>query len=139
MHELTLAKCLIDLVSEEAADKGASRVTRIHVRLGVLAGIMRSLYTCYTTAIRGTICEGAILELEEVPLTVHCPACDEVKAPRGLYSFRCPDCGTATHEVVTGREMQLVSIELDYDDLTAPSAPPRAASAPTTPGSSLRE
>jgi hydrogenase nickel incorporation protein HypA/HybF len=137
MHELTLAKCLIDLVSEQAAEKGASRVTRIHVRLGVLAGIMRSLYTCYSTAIRGTICESAILELEEVPLTVRCPACDEVKAPPGLYNFRCPDCGTATHEVVTGREMQLVSVELDYDDSPAAPAPLREAPAhaPTTPGS----
>ncbi len=125
MHELTLAKCLIDLVSEQAAEKGACRITRIHVRLGVLAGIMRSLYTCYTTAIRGTICENAVLELEEVPLTVRCPTCDEVKAPPGLYNFRCPDCGTATHEVVTGREMQLVSVELDYGESAVPVVPVR--------------
>ena len=137
MHELTLAKCLIDLVGEQAAEKGASRVTRIHVRLGVLAGIMRSLDTWYSTAIRGTICENAVLELEEVPLTVRCPTCDEVKAPPGLYNFRCPDCGTATHEVVTGREMQLVSVELDYDDSPAALASLREApaQAPTTPGS----
>ena len=113
MHELTIANSLIELAADHAARNGARRVTRVHVRLGVLAGLMRALHFCFVPACRGTLCEGAVLEIDEVPLTVHCPACDAVKAPRARYNFRCPDCGTPTPRVVTGREMQLVALELE--------------------------
>ena len=113
MHELTIARSLIGLASEHAKQKHADRVTRINIRLGVASGLLRPLYFCFAAASRGTRCDGAILEIEEVPLTVMCPTCDEVKTPGTRYSFRCPDCGSPTPEVVTGREMQLVTIEVE--------------------------
>jgi hypothetical protein len=39
-----------------------------------------------------------------------CTHCNAVKTPAALYNFRCPDCGRPTPKVLTGREMQLVSI-----------------------------
>jgi hydrogenase nickel incorporation protein HypA/HybF len=112
MHELSIAGALVDQVREHAAKSGAARVTRISVRMGVLSGIAKALHFCFPSAARGTLCEGATLHIEEVPLTVFCPCCHEVKTPAALYNFRCPDCGRPTPKVLTGREMQLVSIEL---------------------------
>ncbi len=120
MHELTIARSLIELASEHAEQKHADRVTRINIRLGVASGLLRPLYFCFATASRGTRCDGAILEIEEVPLTVMCPTCDEVKTPGTRYSFRCPDCGSPTPEVVTGREMQLVTIEVEKESVHLP-------------------
>ncbi|MCY3830111.1 MAG: hydrogenase maturation nickel metallochaperone HypA [Rhodospirillaceae bacterium] len=114
MHELALARSLIELVDDHATRQGARRVRRIHVRLGQLSAMTRALYFCFASAARGTSCEGAVLEIEEVPLTVRCPFCETTKTPTGRYSFRCPDCGMPTPEVVTGREMQLMSIELGF-------------------------
>ena len=112
MHELALARSLIELVDDHAAQHGDRQVCRIHVRLGQLSAMTRALYFCFGSASRGTRCEGALLEIEEVPLTVRCNNCQAVKAPSGRYNFRCPDCGLPTPEVVTGREMQLAAIEL---------------------------
>jgi len=117
MHELSLARSLIELVDDYAAQRGAAQVRRIHVRLGTLSAMTRALYFCFDSASRGTSCEGAVLDIEEVPLTVRCGHCDAVKTPSGRYNFRCPDCGMPTPEIVTGREMQLAAIEL------APAAP----------------
>lgn len=75
--------------------------------------MLRALYFCFDTVSKGTACEGAILEVEEVPLTVHCPRCDQTKLPGGRYNFACPTCSTPTPEIITGREMQLVCIELE--------------------------
>ena len=108
------------MVDDYAQAHGAQRVTRIHVRLGVLSALTRALYVSFQSASRGTRCEGAVLDIEEVPLTVCCRVCDGVKTPSGPYNFRCPDCGRATPEVVTGREMQLVSIVLEEGDGTGP-------------------
>ncbi len=113
MHELALARSMIELVEEYATENNCARVKRVHVRLGQLSAMTRALYFCFRSASRGSCCEGATLCIEEIPLTVKCSFCDDVKQPSGRYNFRCPDCGRPTPEVVTGREMQLVSIELD--------------------------
>ncbi len=112
MHELSIATSLIELACEHARKQNAGRVRRIKIRLGELSGLMRPLYFCFSYASKGTCCENAILEIEEVSLTVMCPRCDEVKTPDSRYSFSCPTCSTPTPEVVTGREMQLVALEV---------------------------
>jgi len=112
MHELSIAANLIEVASDVAREQVASRVTRIHVRLGVLCGIMRALYFCFGSAAKGTLCEGAILEIEEVPLTAYCPRCDARKTPSGRHNFRCPTCGSPTPRVLSGREMQIVAVGL---------------------------
>jgi hydrogenase nickel incorporation protein HypA/HybF len=112
MHELSIANALIDQVCAHAAEAGAERVAEINLRLGVLSGVARALHFCFSSAAQGTACEGAALNIDEIPLTVTCTHCDAVKSPSGLYNFRCPDCGRPTPKVLTGREMQLVSVAL---------------------------
>ena len=121
MHELALARSLIELVDDYAARQGNRPVRRIHVRLGQLSAMTRALYFCFGSAARGTRCEGARLDIEEVPLTVRCAGCEAVKTPSGRYNFRCPDCGLPTPEVVTGREMQLAAIELGPPEVRSPA------------------
>ena len=140
MHELTIATSLIELACEEAARAGASRVGAIHIRLGALCGIARSLEFCFGPATRGTACEGSLLYIEEVALTVMCTHSHEIKKPRSLYNFRCPDCGRPTPGVVTGREMELAALELVAAHAEMPAgaeggvAPGAAAGAHATSG-----
>ncbi|MGH6934303.1 MAG: hydrogenase maturation nickel metallochaperone HypA [Dongiaceae bacterium] len=134
MHEMTIASSLVELACDQAARVGAAKVAEINIRMGTLRGIARSLYFCFGSATRGTICEGALLRIDEVPLTVRCDHCDTVKTPAALYNFRCPDCGSPTPKVITGREMELVSLGLVPPDeqniakavpaLPAPDNPP---------------
>lgn len=112
MHELALARSLTEMVDDYAIQQNVERVKKINVRLGELSAMTRALYFCFGSVSEGTSCEGAKLDIDVVPLTVFCNTCDENKTPTGRYSFRCPDCGMPTPNVVTGREMQLVSIEL---------------------------
>jgi hydrogenase nickel incorporation protein HypA/HybF len=119
MHELTLANSLVDLASDYAKTNGAERVAAITVRLGVLCGISRALYFCFEPAARGTPCEGALLTIVESPLSVLCANCGEPKTPRAPRNLRCPDCGRPTPKVLTGREMELVSIEIEGESREA--------------------
>jgi hydrogenase nickel incorporation protein HypA/HybF len=116
MHELSIAQNLIELVSDHAEREGASRVRCIHIRLGELSGFQRALYFCFDRVARGTVCDSARLSIEDVPLTVRCDHCDDVKRPGARYNFRCPTCGMPTPKVVTGREMQVTAIELEFED-----------------------
>lgn len=114
MHELSIASALVAQVCDHADAQDAAHVSEIRIRLGALCGISRALHFCFPSAARGTICEGATLHIDDVPLTVMCDHCDSVKTPAALYNFRCPDCGRPTPKVITGREMQLVSIEMSH-------------------------
>ena len=129
MHELALARSLIELVDDHAARNNATRVKRINIRLGRMSAMTRALHVCFSSAAKGSSCEDAILHIDEVPLTVFCSTCEAVKTPSGPYNYRCPDCGMPTPKVVTGREMELTSIELDVPAGT--DSRPVLASSPT--------
>lgn len=116
MHELALARSLIEIVDEYAAEHNVTHIKKINVRLGEMSAMTRALHFCFSSVAEGTSCEGAILNIEVIPLTVYCSTCEVVKAPTGRYSFRCPDCGMPAHKVITGREMQLASLELFETD-----------------------
>jgi hydrogenase nickel incorporation protein HypA/HybF len=112
MHELSIALSLLDLVEEEAARRGC-RVAAIHLRLGPLAGVVReALTSAYELAREGTPMAETELVVEEVPLVVTCPACDAERTPASAFELRCPECGTPTPEVLRGRELEVVALEI---------------------------
>jgi hydrogenase nickel incorporation protein HypA/HybF len=113
MHELSIAQSLIDEASQAAAREGYDSVTKISVRIGSLSGVnVRALCFAFEVASESTACEGARLFIDEIELTVHCPRCDEAKTLRNDFQFICPTCGSPTPEIITGRELELVSIEV---------------------------
>jgi len=121
MHELSIAHSLIELATQAAAQAGVTRVTAVHLRLGVLAGVVKdALLFGFEIASVGTILEGARLEIEDLPLRIHCTACDTVVTLPDIQHFRCPYCGTPGNRIMSGRELELSALE--YDDTVADSA-----------------
>lgn len=113
MHELSVAQGLIDVACEAAEREGNVRVTRLTVRIGRLSGVVRqALEFAFDLAAEGTLCHGAALAIEDVPVSVRCPVCREAKTLDDEYAFVCPTCGSPTPELLTGRELELVSLEV---------------------------
>lgn len=113
MHELSVAQGLIDVACEAAEREGDVRVTRLTVRIGRLSGVVReALRFAFDLAAAGSLCHDAALEIEEVPVTVRCPVCCAAKSLADDYAFVCPTCGSPTPELLTGRELELVSLEV---------------------------
>jgi hydrogenase nickel incorporation protein HypA/HybF len=114
VHELSIAQSLIELACEAAQQAGAERVGKLSVRIGVLSGVVReSLLFSFELAAEDTACAGAMLDIEDVPLTVMCPQCQAPQTLTDPWRFVCPDCGTPTAEILTGRELELVSLEIE--------------------------
>jgi hydrogenase nickel incorporation protein HypA/HybF len=51
--------------------------------------------------------------IEEVPVVVYCPACKAEKTLSSIQQFCCPNCGTLTSDLVKGRELEIVAIEIE--------------------------
>ena len=113
MHELSIALSMIEMASAEAAARGNSRVTALHLKLGPLSGVVKeALLFSYDVACEGTLLEGSRLLVEEIPVIVDCSNCGP-QLPETIQDVRCPRCGSLDSEVVQGRELEVVALELE--------------------------
>ena len=113
MHELSVAMNLLDGVRETAARDGIDRVLAVHVRVGALSGIAPdALRFSWELATAGTVAADSALRIEDVPLAVFCDRCAGERTPRAATGLVCPDCGSVCPNVVRGRELQLVAMEV---------------------------
>ena len=114
MHELSIAMSMVEMAAEEAARRGGAHVSAVHLKLGPLSGVVReALLFSYDVACEGTPLEGSRLVIEDVPVVVFCPGCSAEQTLASVQRFFCPACGTPTPQVVRGRELEVVALELE--------------------------
>jgi hydrogenase nickel incorporation protein HypA/HybF len=113
MHELSIAISMIDQIIEESDSRGGLDVEAVYLRLGVFSGVdKQALLFSYELACEGTPLEGSRLVIETIPLIVYCPMCKKDKAPPSVYQICCPDCLTPAEKIVSGREIEVASLEV---------------------------
>jgi hydrogenase nickel incorporation protein HypA/HybF len=113
MHELSVAQRLVELVSDELAGEPSLRVRSVRLRLGPLSGVVaEALLFAYDAATAGTALEGSTLEIERVTPAAFCPKCRKERELSNIQRLRCPVCHTPTPEVVRGRELEVLSVEV---------------------------
>ncbi len=116
MHELSVARDLLDLVGEHVGPRDAPRVTVVTVRLGTLAGVVpESLAFCFDALVADTLFRRARLAIERVPARCRCCDCGARFEPTDLV-FLCPACGSPRADLVCGTDLQLASVELEDEE-----------------------
>ena len=114
MHELSIAMSMVEMASEEAAARGGAQVCAIHLRLGALAGVVKdALLFSYEVACEGTPLAGSRLVIEDVPVVVFCADCSEERTLASIQRFFCPVCAAPTAQVVRGKELEVVALEIE--------------------------
>jgi hydrogenase nickel incorporation protein HypA/HybF len=113
MHELSIAMSILDIAAEESERRGGVRVLGIHLKLGPLSGVVKeALLSAFGLAREGDSLAEAELVIEEVPIALYCPTCQGNRAAVSIQELRCVECGTLTSHVVTGRELEIVAMEI---------------------------
>ena len=114
MHELSIAMSIVDMAEEESSRRGGVAIRAVHLQLGLLSGVVKdALFASYEMACEHTALEGSRLVVEEVPVLVFCHQCNAKKPVHSLQSFCCAECGTFTGDVVQGKEIFVVGLEVD--------------------------
>jgi hydrogenase nickel incorporation protein HypA/HybF len=114
MHELSIAMSMVEMATEECQRLGAERVTALHLRVGLLSGVVKdALIFSYEVVCAGTPLQGSKLVIEDVPVKVYCRRCNSRKDLSSIQLFACPACGELTSEVLEGRELQVVAMEIE--------------------------
>jgi hydrogenase nickel incorporation protein HypA/HybF len=108
MHELAIAEGIVDAVRTRAGDRA---VRAVRLQVGRLSGVIPDALTfSFEVATSGTTLEGATLLIDEPPGRLHCRTCGR-DVGRDDLLLLC-DCGSADVEVLAGRELALLSVEV---------------------------
>lgn len=113
MHEVGIMESTLDVVLRQAGEHRASRVHRIVLRIGALAGVEpEALRFAFDAVTLDTLAAGAELTIESVPARAWCATCAcDFGAERG-FIFTCPTCGELSGDLRQGRELELARIEM---------------------------
>jgi hydrogenase nickel incorporation protein HypA/HybF len=112
MHELGIAESILDIVKQSVPDGQASEVRTIRLRVGPFAGVVSdSLKFCFAALSGEAGMSNAVLRIEQTPLTALCRGCGN-KSEVGKFVFRCSACGGVDLEIVSGKELEVVEIEV---------------------------
>ena len=112
MHELAICQSILAQAVAIATTNRATRVTRITLRIGPLAGIEPHLLrAAFPLAAAGTACAGARLAIATTPVRVQCQLCGAASHVRP-NRLVCGACSTWRVTVLEGDEMRLDSVDL---------------------------
>jgi hydrogenase nickel incorporation protein HypA/HybF len=112
MHELSIAMSIVEMAEEEAVRRGVE-IEAVHLKLGRLSGVVKeALLSCYEMACDGTLLQGSRLVVEDIAVIVFCPSCKTHCVLPSVQLFACPECGTPAREVVQGKELEVVALEV---------------------------
>ena len=114
MHELSIAMSIVELAQEEAQRRGDAQITAVYLKVGALSGVVKdALLFSFEVACEDTPLNGSRLIVEEVPVIVFCPTCQVQRPISSIQLFCCAECGTPTSEIVQGKEIEVVALEIE--------------------------
>jgi hydrogenase nickel incorporation protein HypA/HybF len=123
MHEASIAMAAIEQAVVAAQQHGASRITRVELRIGALRQVVpEAMKLAFEACAIGTPAEGAILDMQEEPVVARCRPCGRQFEPYlQAINFTCPQCGRADAELLAGNDIILKSLECEQDEEAARS------------------
>jgi hydrogenase nickel incorporation protein HypA/HybF len=113
VHELSIAMGIVDVAMDEARQRGI-HVSAVHLRLGALSGVVKdALLFSYEVASQDTLLAGSRLIVEDIPVTIFCPRCQQTRTLESVQLFLCPECGTPSMDVRQGKELEVFALEVE--------------------------
>jgi len=115
MHEMAITEDVVNIVLKYAKANDARQVVSVRLRVGEMRDIVDEwMQRFFDFLSRGTIAEGAKLEIQRTPIVFHCEcgrffatSLAEIIADQKVP---CPSCKSENTRLYSGREFDIVSI-----------------------------
>ena len=114
MHEMGIAMQIVDIATASIpADMQGAKIQRVNLQVGKLAAVVPdSLRFCFDLVVKDTPLEGSELAIEEKPVVARCRECGNewtITEP----VFTCSACRSGSIDILSGRELDITSIEIE--------------------------
>ena len=108
-HEIGISQDILKKALELAGQKGLARITKLKVVIGefYLPNEGQILHS-FGHVSKGTLAEGAKLELKVSPIRGKCSSCGAELKDAAL---KCGNCGKSEIEIVSGKELLVEIVE----------------------------
>lgn len=117
MHEIGIVNGILKTVIDAAREAQVSRVVSVRLRIGDMCEVVPESLDFAWEVFRedDPLTMHAVLAVEDVHPRSQCLACGEEFA-HDRFHLRCPACGSAQTRLLQGRELDIVSMEVETDD-----------------------
>lgn len=113
MHEMALCESIRCTLEEQSRLRRFSRVARVSLEIGPLAGVeVEALRFGFDVVMRGSVAEGAVLEVIWRPAEAWCMNCSEIVPIKARFDA-CGKCGAHQLQVTAGEELRIKELEVD--------------------------
>jgi len=113
MHEMSLAEGVLHILQEQAKSQNYTKVKTVWLEIGELSHVdPDAIAFCFDAVVRGTLADGAKLEIAHTPGQAWCHNCLEQVAISGL-AHPCPKCGGHRIQVTDGDDLRVKEVEVD--------------------------
>ena len=112
MHEMSICEGVVQVLEEEAVRSDFRRVSKVRLEIGALAAVEpEALMFSFDVVARGTIADGAVLEILNVEAAAWCFDCCET-VPIASRLDDCPTCKGSRLKPTSGDELRIKDLEV---------------------------
>lgn len=112
MHEMSLAEGILQLIEDAARRQAFSTVRTVWLEIGELAGVdPQALVFCFDAVVRGSVAQGARLDILHVPGAGRCLDCASTLPMTEAFG-ECPVCGSHRLQITEGTQMRVKELEV---------------------------
>lgn len=113
MHEMSLMGGVFEVIESTLIHHKVRKVTQVKLKIGKLTNAEPdALQMAFEAYAKDTVCEGADLQIELIPVKGCCKSCGEEFLVAGLL-FSCPTCQHFGINIIQGEELLLESLEVE--------------------------
>jgi len=113
MHEMSLCEGVLQVIEAQARAQHFVRVRRVRLEIGALACVEpEAMCFNFDAVTRGTLAQGASLEIIPVPGEAWCISC-ECAQPVIQRHDECPECGGILLQLTRGEELRIKDLEVE--------------------------
>ena len=114
MHEMGIVMQIIEIATSSIPeDMKEVSIKKVNLKVGKMSAVVpSSLRFCFDIAAADTQLAGAELDIEEIPVRARCRKCAAEWTIEGP-AFNCIKCGTGDIDIISGRELDIASIEVE--------------------------
>ncbi len=113
MHEASIALSVLEIATENCRKAGYARIESIRLRVGRASAVMTDALLFAFDAVKiDTIAAGATVIIDEIPIGGLCKECGKDFISEEAYVLCCPECGSTSFKINTGRELEIVDMEV---------------------------
>jgi hydrogenase nickel incorporation protein HypA/HybF len=110
---MSLAENVMQIIEESARTQNFQRVRIVVLEIGKLAAVEpEAMRFCFDAVTRGTMAEGAQLQIVETPGAGACLACGAEVEMQEQYGL-CPGCGSPRLKITAGNQMRVKDLAVE--------------------------